>query len=142
MKFKTEKKMKIKLNSKDVLEITKAIKSGWLDVDKVERFRYLLNGYNPPKEITRKQMDYYRECLYMGWGYTPTDEAEIKSMMLECLPMDLKEKWQKSVEDGSVYKKLVRDAYLGMVAMRALGGKFTQKDADYSFCEKKLTFEI
>lgn len=41
--------MKIKLSSVDTLQMAKAIKSGWLDTDKVEALRQLVEGYNPPK---------------------------------------------------------------------------------------------
>lgn len=40
--------MKIKLSSVDTLQMAKAIKSGWLDTDKVEALRQLVEGYNPP----------------------------------------------------------------------------------------------
>lgn len=134
--------MKIKLNSTDVMEIARATKSGWLDVARITRFKFLLDSFNPPKRITREQLQYYLDCLYMGWGYIPTDEGEIAAMMLDQLPTELKDKWRKSIEDGSIYKRLVRDIFLGMVAMRALGGKFHEKEPDYSFCEKDTKFRV
>ena len=45
--------MRIKLSSVDILEITKALKGGWLDMDKVTGLKTLLDGYNPPKQITK-----------------------------------------------------------------------------------------
>ena len=94
--------MRIKLSSVDILEITKALKGGWLDMDKVTSFKTLLDGYNPPKQITQRQMHYYCKCLYKGLGYTPTDEATINKIMLSELPANLKEKWERGINDGSV----------------------------------------
>ena len=48
------------MNSKDVLEIAKALKCGWLDMGKIESFQSLLDGYNPPKEIKPDELNYYR----------------------------------------------------------------------------------
>ena len=47
--------MKMKLSSLDVLQIAKALKCGWLDTDRIESFKSLVDGYNPPKEISRKE---------------------------------------------------------------------------------------
>ena len=65
--------MKMKLSSLDVLQIAKALKCGWLDTDRIESFKSLVDGYNPPKEISRKELSYYLDCLYKGWGYEPTE---------------------------------------------------------------------
>ena len=135
--------MRIKLSSVDILEITKALKGGWLDMDKVTSFKTLLDGYNPPKQITQRQMHYYCKCLYKGLGYTPTDEATINKIMLSELPANLKEKWERGINDGSIYKMLIRNAFFGMIAIRALGGSYTPKNEDYSFVRKKqiLSYE-
>lgn len=66
MNSKKKKKMKVKVDSKDVLEIAKALKCGWLDLNKIEMFKNLLDGYNPPKTIKKKELDYYLDCLYKG----------------------------------------------------------------------------
>lgn len=142
MNSKPKKKMKVKLNSKDVLEIAKALKCGWLDMGKVERSKSLLEGYNPPKQITQEQMGYYLDCLYKGIGYKPNDEAKVMAVMQEGLDKDLLENWQRSIEDGSVNKRLVRDAFFGMVAIKAMGGTFDQPEFDFSFCETQPDFEI
>lgn len=142
MNSKPKKKMKVRLNSKDVLEIAKALKCGWLDMGKVERFKSLLEGYNPPREITQKQVSYYLDCLYKGIGYTPNDEAKVMAVMQEGLDKDLLEKWQKSIEDGSIYKRLVKAAFWGMVAVVAMGGTFSKKEFDFSFCETQPEFEL
>ena len=39
--------MKIKLDSKDVLELAKSFKSGWLDVSNIATFHRFDRGYNP-----------------------------------------------------------------------------------------------
>lgn len=134
--------MKMKLNSKDILEIAKALKCGWLEMGKVERFKSLLEGYNPPRQITQEQMGYFLDCLYKGIGYKPNDEAKVMAAMQEGLDKDLLEKWRESIEDGSVYKRLVRDAFWGMVAIVAMGGTFDQPEFDFSFCETQPDFEI
>ena len=109
---------------------------------KVERFKSLLEGYNPPREITQKQVSYYLDCLYKGIGYTPNDEAKVMAAMQEGLDKDLLEKWQKSIEDGSIYKRLVKAAFWGMVAVVAMGGTFSKKEFDFSFCETQPEFEL
>lgn len=129
--------MKIRLNSIDVLQIAKALKCGWLDTDKIDSFKSLVDGYNPPKEIKRDELNYYLECLYKGWGYTPTDKEAIKEKMLQELDSDLIEKWQKSIENNSLYKRMVKDAFWGMVAIKALGGTFTDTEPDFSFTERE-----
>lgn len=134
---KKKKKMKVKLNSKDVLEIAKAMKYGWLDMGKIESFQSLLDCYNPHKEIKRDELSYYLDCLYKGWGYKPTDEGAIKEMMLQGLDDELLEKWQKHIENNSVYRRMVKEAFLGMVAIKALGGTFTDKESDFSFTEEE-----
>jgi hypothetical protein len=96
--------MKVKLSSKDVLEIAKALKCGWLDMGKITSFQSLLDGYNPPKEIRRDELNYYLDCLHKGWGYTPTSKEQVNETMLQGLDADLLEKWKKRIEDGSVYK--------------------------------------
>lgn len=133
--------MKIKVNSKDVLEIAKALKCGWLDMGKIATFQSLLDGYNPPKEIKRDELNYYLDCLYKGWGYKPTDKETVNEMMLQGLDADLLEKWEKHIKSDRVYKRMVKEAFLGMVAIRALGGTFTDKEPDFSFTgEEKPNF--
>lgn len=129
--------MKIKLNSVDVLQIAKALKCGWLDTDKIESFKSLVEGYNPPKEIKKQELSYYLDCLYKGWGYVPTDQKEIQEMMMKDFDSDLLDKWQRQIDDGSIYKRMIRDAFLGMVAIRALGGTFIDKKPDFSFTDNE-----
>lgn len=128
--------MKMKINSIDVLQIAKALKSGWLDTDKVESFKSLVEGYNPPEDIRRDELNYYLDCLYKGWGYKPTDEEKINDAMLQRLDADLLEKWERQIEDGIVYKRMVKNAFLGLVAIKALGGTFANVEDDFSFMEK------
>lgn len=128
--------MKVKVDSKDVLEIAKAIKCGWLDTSKIESFKTLLDGYNPLKEIKRDELNYYLDCLHKGWGYKPTDKETINEMMLQGLDADLLEKWEKHIKSDRVYKRMVKEAFLCMVAIRALGGKFELNpdfEPDFSF---------
>ena len=127
--------MKIKLSSVDVLQIAKALKCGWLDIDKIDSFKSLVEGYNPHKEIKKQELSYYLDCLYKGWGYVPTEQKEVRGMMLKDFDSDLLDKWQRQIDDGSIYKRMVKDAFLGMVAIRALGGTFTDKELDFSFSD-------
>ena len=127
--------MKLKINSVDVLQIAKALKSGWLDTDRIESFKSLVEGYNPPKEIKREELDYYLDSLYNGCGYVPTDKETIKENMLQGLDSDLLEKWEEKISNNTVYKTLVKDAFMGMVAIKALGGTFTDKEPDFCFME-------
>ena len=105
--------MKIRLSSVDVLQIAKALKCGWLDTDKIASFRSLVDGYNPPREIKQKELDYYLDCLYKGWGYEPTEWEQVKEKMLQGLDGDLLEKWKRQIEDGSIYRRFVKDAFIG-----------------------------
>lgn len=129
--------MKIKLSSVDTLQMAKAIKSGWLDTDKVEALRQLVEGYNPPRAIGSAEFHYYLDYLLDGWGYEPTDIETAREAMLSTLEADMLEKWQQRIDDYSVYKRLVKEAFVGLVAIRALGGTFTDKEADFSFLNKK-----
>lgn len=139
MTFKNEKTMKIKLNSTDVLEIAKALKSGWLDMDKITSFKSLLDGYNPPKMITQQQLDYMVGCLYDGIGYIPNSEAATNKIFKE-LPPELQEKWKVSIENGQLYRTFIKEAFCGMVAVKAIGGQFTLKEPDFSFTESVPDF--
>ena len=141
MTFKNEKKMKIKLDNTDVLEIAKALKSGWLDMDKITAFKSLIDGYNPPKLITGQQLKYFKDCLYSGIGYIPNSEAATKEL-LQQLPDEVKEKWGKGIENGNVYRTFVREAFFGMVAVKALGGQFVFKEPDFSFIESIPPFTL
>lgn len=129
--------MKVKLDSKDVLEITKSLKSGWLDMGKVAVFQRLIKNYNPPKEITDSELNYYLDCLQKGWGYKPTDSKEIKQTMLQELPNDLKDEWINEITDGSLYREMVKDAFMGLCAIKGLGGDFTDTGGDFSFMDNE-----
>lgn len=127
--------MIIKLSSIDILQISKALKSGRLDLDKIDTFKSLVEGYNPPKTITDKELSYYLECLYKGYGYIPTPRREIEAKLLSELNREQLEKWKDGIEDGSIYKQLVRRAFIGMVAVKGLGGTFEDVNPDFSFME-------
>lgn len=127
--------MKIKLDSKDVLEIAKSLKNGWLDVSKIATFQRLVRGYNPQKTITDKELNFYIDSLKEGWGYTPTDSKKIQSTLTNELPDELKEEWQEQIQDGTIYRNLIKDAFFGLVAIKGLGGTFTNQAGDFSFME-------
>ncbi len=129
--------MKVRLESKDVLEIAKSLKSGWLDMGKVAVFQRLIKGYNPPKAITNKELCYYLDCLQKGWGYIPTDQEAIQQTMLENLPDDLKAEWIEQINEGSIYRNLIKEAFLGLCALKGLGGTFTDQEGDFSFMEQE-----
>lgn len=125
----------MKLSSIDVLQIAKALKCGWLDTDKIASFRRLVEAYNPPREIKQHELDYYLDCLYKGWGYEPTARKQFIEAMLQGLDGDLLEQWRQSIEDGQVYRRLVKDAFMGLMAVKALGGTFTDKEPDFGFMD-------
>ncbi len=129
--------MRIKLSSVDTLQMAKAIRSGWLDTDKVEALRALVEGYNPSRAIGSDEFHYYLDCLYDGWGYEPTDIEEARRAMLDTLEADVLERWRQRIDDYSIYKRMVKEAFIGLVAIRALGGTFTDKEADFSFINRK-----
>lgn len=129
--------MEIKLSTKDVLELAKAIKSGRLEIDKVERLNSLKENYNPPKKIGDKELEYYLKCLYDGWGYVPIGVREVQEIMLAGLNGEQLEIWKDRIEDCSVYRRLVKDAFFGLMAVKALGGVFTEKEPDFKFMEQE-----
>lgn len=129
--------MIIKLDSIDVLQITKALKSGWLDLSKIESFKSLVDGYNPPKQIAKDEVDYYLDCLFKGWGYNPTSKEQIKMAMLQGLENDLLEQWKSSIENDSLYRQMVKYAFLGLLAIKGLGGNFEDVEPDFSFIEMR-----
>lgn len=130
--------MEIKLSAKDILELSKAIKSGRIEIDKVERLKSLKENYNPPMKIGNKELEYYLKCLYDGWGYVPTDSRKIQKMMLEGLNSEQLEKWKDRIEDCRVYRRLVKGAFLGLMAIKALGGTYIEKEPDFNFMEQKI----
>lgn len=120
-----------------MLQIAKSLKCGWLDTDKIESFRSLVDGYNPPKRIGRNELNYYLECLYKGWGYEPTKWERVKEQMLKGLDGDLLEKWRRQIDDGSIYRRMVKEAFIGLVAIKALGGTFADIEPDFRFTEEE-----
>lgn len=134
--------MIIKLSNIEVVQIAKALKCGWLDTDKVASLKHLANGYNPPKKINKKEISYYLKCLYSGWGYKPTDQIKLQEKMRDEFDRDFLKEWESKIDNGSIYRELVKDAFWGMVAIEALGGTFVDKESDFSFCETQPEFEI
>lgn len=57
--------------------------------------------------------------------------------MLDTLEADVLERWRQKIDDYSIYKRMVKEAFIGLVAIRALGGTFTDKEADFSFINRK-----
>ena len=125
--------MKIKLSSVDVLQIAKALKCGWLDTDKIASFKSLVDGYNPPKEVSEGELMHYLDCLYKGWGYEPTAWEQVKEKMLQGFDGDLLERWRRQIEDGSLYRRMVKEAFVGLIATKALGGTFMDKEPYFGF---------
>lgn len=127
--------MEIKLSSIEAAKIIEGLKNGSIDLSQFEGFKTLVEGYNPPKEITDEEVTYYLDCLHRGWGYVPTPRKEMGTALLQDLNDEQLKKWQSGIEDGSIYKQLVRDAFFGLVAFKALGGTFEHVEADFSFME-------
>lgn len=132
-----KRKMKLKINSVDALQIAKALKSGWLDTDKVDSLKKLVEGYNPPREIKKKEVDFYKDCLLKAWGYIPTDQKQVEEITLGGLDEALLNQWQSRIESGQVYRMMVRQAYMGLLAVKALGGKFVEVEPDFGFMDKE-----
>ena len=57
--------------------------------------------------------------------------------MLQGLDGDLLEKWRRQIENGSIYRRMVKEVFIGLVAIKALGGTFTDKEPDFSFADSK-----
>ena len=129
--------MKIKLNNADALEIAKSIKGGWLDMSKVSMFQQLIQGYNPARVVTNAQLEHYLNSLYKGWGYTPTSQEEIEEMLMQ-IPDELRDRWADLIQDGTIYREMVKSVFMGLCALQGLGGTFSNKEPDFSFMRKNL----
>lgn len=129
--------MKIKLDSKEVLEVTKTLKSGYIDISKLKPFSRLLRGYNPHTPVTEKEMKYYLDCLKKGWGYTPSNRADVINSINEIDDVNILSQWEDLMKDGTIYEMLVKDAFFGLVALRGLGGVYEDVEPDFSFIENE-----
>lgn len=122
--------MEINLSVQDILELSRALKNGKLNIDKVSRLRDLKANYRPPKSIGGEELEYYLNLLMRGWGYAPTSSKVFAQMLLQG---DVAEKHKKYIESGRCYRQLIKDAFIGLLAIRALGGKFYNVEPDFSF---------
>lgn len=129
--------MIIQLDQTAMIEIAKALKSGYLDMGKVKGFKTLLDNYRPIRHIGEKELNFYLKCLFDGWGYEPTDKELIKKELSNAIEGGLLGKeWEDGVKNGQCYNLLVKYAFKGLIAVKALGGLFTEKEFDFSFIEK------
>lgn len=129
--------MKIRLSNKDAVELARAINGGCLDTDKVECLKSLVANYNPPKLVGEQELDYFKDCLYRGWGFTPNDEASFFDGVCKLAQTDapaLYDKWVRQIKNGQLYCQFIRMCFIGLLAVKAVGGKFDLfKEADFSF---------
>lgn len=132
--------MIIKLSSKEIVQIAKAIKCGWLDTDKVMSLKHLAHGYNPPKKIKKREINYYLKCLYKGWGYIPTDQSILHGKIRDEVDDSLLKEWSSKIDDGTIYKELVKDAFWGLVALKVLGGEIEDKESEFDFLKHEPDF--
>ena len=82
---------------------------------------------------------HYLDYLYKGWGYEPRKWEHVKEQVLQGLDGDLLERWRRQIEDGSLYRRFVKEAFVGLVAIKALGGTFTEKEPDLGFVNGETT---
>ncbi len=128
--------MKIKLSNTDAVQLARAIKGGCLDTDKVEFMKELVANYNPPKKISDERLAFFKRCLYDGMGFTPNGETKFFELIctLEQAQPELYAKWERQILDGQLYRRFIKECFIGLLAVKAVGGKFDiLKDADFSF---------
>ena len=130
--------MKIKLNSSSLIELAKAVKSGYLDLSKINGCDELLKYYKPPRHITDKRLEHYIKCLYDGSGYIPNSEEYMKELFMSS--DKLCNGNRAEIENGNMYKYFIELAFMGMVAKRAIGGLTVVKDEDFSFLDQELPY--
>lgn len=103
--------MQVKLNNQDTLEIVKALKSGILDISRVEVLKKLAENYRPftPVSATEKM-----ECLKKlnEIGIFPYSREE----WINAIDTDCEEEYLEAL-----WGELIRSAYYGIIALEALG---------------------
>lgn len=131
--------MEIKLNSNDLLELRKAFAHGYLDIDKVSFLRALKMDYRPLRLIGGGEMDYYLQALYDGWGYVPTSLTDFTEAALQSDEQETIDKVERN--SSKLYRRLVQNAFMGLLAIRALGGTFHGKrDPDFDWMDERPEF--
>lgn len=129
--------MKIKLSSLDMVEITKSLKGGWIDLNKISCFKGLLDGYNPRKRVSDKELHYYLERLRKGWGYKPNDESLYNEMIDAGVTLGMLDKDKAKVfKNEWLYRQMVKEAFIGLLSIKALGGEFYDVEQDFSFIDE------
>lgn len=130
--------MKIRLSNTDMVEITKSLKEGWIDLNKIACFRQLLDGYNPRKQISDDELEYYLDCLNKGWGYKPHDKQVYDKSIDAGMKLGVLDKDRATVlSDKWFYRQMVKEAFLGLLAIKALGGTLHDVEPDLSFIEMR-----
>ncbi len=133
--------MKIKLSSDEALNLSKAIKGGVLDTDKVKCLKALVDGYNPPKRIEQSELDYYLQCLYDGWGLIPNElNGEMRAELLAEAGKEpqLSEYSIKRIKNGTLYKEMVKYIFYGMVSLKGLGCRYVDKEPDFEWMSEGI----
>ncbi len=116
--------MKIKLSPKDVLQLSKMVRSGCIDTDKVDGLRKLAQGYTPPQKTEHGDYELYmyRKVIGLGLGLLPVPFKEWWNGLSDEIMARLRTK-----DDGKVfYNNCLEDIFDGVVAMFAIGMKHTK----------------
>ncbi len=127
--------MVMKLSNKDVLQLSRAIKKGWLDTTNVECLKQLVGGYNPARDIRQREVNYYLECIYKGLGFKPNSPEAFRIMSIEIEKQDKKlyDEFHQVLLDDTIYKDLIRDIFFGLVALKAIGGTFEDMQPNFEW---------
>ena len=86
--------------------------------------------------ITDEDLAVYIDCLYKGWGYIPTKREDFEVIPSGEMNDEQAAMWKELNQNGDMYKICVKEAFLGLVAIRALGGTFEKVEPDFSFIEQ------
>lgn len=103
--------MQVRLDTQDTLEIVKALKSGILDISRVQVLKKLVENYRPFVAVSPTELKECMEELH-DIGIIPTQ----------------KEKWIDAIQGeyeefylDALWGELIRSAYYGVLALEALG---------------------
>ncbi len=120
--------MKIRLENKDLLQFSKAIKGGCIDTDKVACLKKIVDNYRPPEYIEDDELKIYLKSLLIGWRLVPATMSDWESLVLnEWADDEVKEKII-AVGIDLFYRRLVKRVIIGMLSLSSLGYSFDLSD--------------
>ncbi|MCD8295458.1 MAG: hypothetical protein LUE27_09500 [Clostridia bacterium] len=132
--------MKIRLSNADAVQLAKAIKGGCLDTDRVDFLKRLVENYRPIEPINERMFDYYKQCLYRGVGFVPNGEARFEDMCYSIKQIDGEQynRFENQINSGQLYRLFIKQIFMGMIALKAVGGEFNLTNPDFGFLDEPI----